>query len=100
MTHLIGLNKSIPLSYSSYLFREDKKGGLFSMLAFIAENLWEIFFGLVSAGALAFCKHLHGKNKKLEEMQKADQTRQQRQMILDEIEPIIQELTSIHSEIT
>ena len=25
----------------------------------------EIFFGLVSAGALAFCKHLYGKNKKL-----------------------------------
>lgn len=70
------------------------------MLAFIAENLWEIFFGLVSAGALAFCKHLHSKNKKLEEMQKADQTRQQRQMILDEIEPIIQELTSVHGEIT
>jgi hypothetical protein len=35
----------------------------------------EIFFGLVSAGALAFCKHLWGKNKKLEEMQKADQNR-------------------------
>ena len=70
------------------------------MLAFIAENLWEIFFGLVSAATLGFCKYLHSKNKKLEEMQKADQTRQQRQMILDEIEPIIQELTSIHSEIT
>ena len=48
----------------------------------------EIFFGLVSAGALAFCKHLWSKNKKLEEMQKADQNRQYRQMILDEIHPI------------
>ena len=53
----------------------------------------EIFFGLVSAGALAFCKYLWGKNKKLEEMQKADQNRQYRQMILDEIEPIIDEIT-------
>ena len=59
----------------------------------------EIFFGLVSAGALAFCKHLWSKNKKLEEMQKADQNRQYRQMILDEIEPIVNELTRLKSEI-
>ena len=59
----------------------------------------EIFFGLVSAGALAFCKHLYSKNKKLEEMQKADQNRQYRQMILDEIEPIINEITRLKSEI-
>ena len=66
---------------------------------FIISHLWEIIFGLLSAGALAFCKYLWGRNKKLEEMQKADQTRQQRQMILDEIEPIIQELTVIHNEV-
>ena len=60
----------------------------------------EIFFGLVSAGALAFCKHLYSKNKKLEEMQKADQNRQYRQMILDDIEPIINEITRLKSEIT
>lgn len=60
----------------------------------------EIFFGLVSAGALAFCKHLWSKNKKLEEMQKADQNRQYRQMILDEIEPIINEITRLKSDIT
>ena len=59
----------------------------------------EIFFGLVSAGALAFCKHLYGKNKKLEEMQKADQNRQYRQMILDEIGPIVDELTRLKTEI-
>ena len=59
----------------------------------------EIFFGLVSAGALAFCKHLYNKNKKLEEMQKADQNRQYRQMILDEIEPIVDELSRLKSEI-
>lgn len=66
---------------------------------FFISHLWEIFFGLVSAGALAFCKYLWGRNKKLEQMQKEDQTRQQRQMILDEIEPIIQELTVIHNEV-
>ena len=60
----------------------------------------EIFFGLVSAGALGFCKHLYSKNKKLEEMQKADQNRQYRQMILDEIEPIVDELTRLKTEIS
>lgn len=59
----------------------------------------EIFFGLVSAGALAFCKHLWSKNKELEKMQKADQNRQYRQMILDEIEPIVDELTRLKNEI-
>jgi hypothetical protein len=29
----------------------------------------EIIFGLVSAGALAFCKSLYKQNKQLEEMQ-------------------------------
>ena len=33
-------------------------------------------------------------------MQKADQNRQYRQMILDEIEPIINEITRLKSEIT
>ena len=59
----------------------------------------EIFFGLVSAGCLAFCKHLWSKNKKLEEMQKADQNRQYRQMILNEIEPIIEEIGRLKDEI-
>lgn len=66
---------------------------------FIISHLWEIFFGLLSTGALAFCKYLWGSNKKLKQMQQEDQTRQQRQMILDEIEPLIQELTDINNKI-
>lgn len=66
---------------------------------FIISHLWEIFFGLLSAGALAFCKYLWGSNKKLKQMQQEDQTRQQRQMILDEIDPIIQELTDINNKV-
>ena len=60
----------------------------------------EIFFGLISAALLGFCKHLLSKNKELERMQQADQNRQYRQMILDEIHPIIDELTRLKSEIT
>lgn len=70
------------------------------MLTFFTENLLEILFGLISAGALAFCKHLWSRTKKLEEMQKADQNRQTREMILDEIEPIINEISLLHTEIS
>ena len=59
----------------------------------------EIIFGLISAGALAFCKHLWSQNKELVKMQKADQSRQYRQMIVDEIEPIVEELTRLKEEI-
>lgn len=59
----------------------------------------EIFFGLVSAGALAFCKHLWSKNKELQKLQEEDKNRQYRKMILDEIEPIIAELTRIKAEL-
>ena len=59
----------------------------------------EIIFGLISAGALAFCKHLWTQNKELVKMQKADQSRQYRQMIVDEIEPIVEELTRLKEEI-
>lgn len=66
---------------------------------FIASHLLEIVFGLLSAGALAFCKYLWSRNKKLEEMQKADQNRQYRDMILDEIEPLTVELKRIWDEL-
>lgn len=59
----------------------------------------EIFFGLVSAGLLAFCKYLFTQNKELKKYQEADRNRQNRQMILDEIEPIIDEITRLKNEI-
>lgn len=70
------------------------------MIDILTKYSLEIIFGLISAGALAFCKHLWKKNKELESYQKADQNRQYRQMIVDEIEPIVDELTRLKSEIT
>lgn len=55
----------------------------------------EIFFGLVSAGLLAFCKHLWSQKRELEKHKEEDLTRLHRQMILDEIEPIIEELKRV-----
>lgn len=59
----------------------------------------EIFFGLVSAGLLAFCKHLWSQKKELEKKKEEEQTRLHRQMILDEIEPIVEELTRVKRDL-
>lgn len=59
----------------------------------------EIFFGLVSAGLLAYCKNLWSQKKELEKHKEEDMTRLHRQMILDEIEPITAELVRIKSEL-
>ena len=52
----------------------------------------ELLFGLISAGALAFCKYLHSQNKELKKLQEEDKNRQYREMILNEIDPILDEL--------
>lgn len=59
----------------------------------------EIFFGLVSAGLLAYCKHLWAQKQELAKRKEEDLTRLHRQMILDEIEPIIEELKHIKDEV-
>lgn len=59
----------------------------------------EIFFGLVSAGLLAYCKHLWAQKQELAKRKEEDLTRLHRQMILDEIEPITAELVRIKSEL-
>lgn len=60
----------------------------------------EIFFGLISAGLLAFCKYLFSQNKQLKNLQEEDRTRQHRQMIIDEINPIIDEISRLKVEIS
>ena len=59
----------------------------------------EIFFGLVSAGLLAYCKYLWAQKQELAKRKEEDLTRLHRQMILDEIEPITVELVRIKSEL-
>ena len=59
----------------------------------------EIFFGLVSAGLLAYCKYLWAQKQELAKRKEEDLTRLHRQMILDEIEPITAELVRIKSEL-
>ena len=59
----------------------------------------ELVFGLISAGALTFCRYLWKKNKDYERLQKEEDNRKYRQMIIDEIEPIIEELGRAGEEI-
>lgn len=70
------------------------------MVEFIVEHIVEIFFGLISAGTIGYAKYLYSRNKELQRMQREEQSRQYRQMIIDEIEPIIAELTRLKKEIT
>lgn len=69
------------------------------MIAILSNYGLELLFGLISAGALAFCKILWGKNKELEKLQKEDENRKYRQMILNEIEPILDELAKAEDDI-
>ena len=59
----------------------------------------EIFFGLVTSGLLAYCKHLYAQKKELEKREKEDMTRLQRQMILDEIEPLVEEIHRVKTSL-
>lgn len=68
-------------------------------MAILAEYGVELLFGLISAGALAFCRSLWKKNKELERLQKEDENRKYRQMILNEIEPILDELAKAEDDI-
>lgn len=65
------------------------------MLTFIAEHFIEIFFGLVSAGALAFCKYLSGQIKNYKKLLNEKENLELTQTIDARIEPIQQELEDL-----
>ena len=69
------------------------------MSAILANYGLELIFGLISAGALALCRHFWKQNQELNKLQKEEENRKYRQMILDEIEPIIEELGRAEEEI-
>ena len=59
----------------------------------------EIFFGLVSAGLLAYCKHIYAQKQALEKVKENEQTRLYRQMVLDEIEPLVKEIHTLQEKL-
>lgn len=65
------------------------------MLEFITTHLLEIIFGLISAGALAFCKHLHSKMKTYKKLTEEKENSTLDNTIETHIEPIRQEIEEL-----
>lgn len=65
------------------------------MFTFIAEHLVEIFFGLVSAGALAMCKHFHKQIKDYKSLLEEKEDNELKETIDSRLEPIQQELEDL-----
>lgn len=69
------------------------------MLAFLTEHFIEIIFGLISAGALAFCKYMHSQMKNYKKLLADQETDKLNETIDSKIEPIQQELEELRSYI-
>ena len=65
------------------------------MLEFITTHLLEIIFGLISAGALAFCKYLHNKIKTYKKLIEEKENSTLDDTIENHIEPIRQEIEEL-----
>lgn len=65
------------------------------MEAFIADHLIEIFFGLVSAGALAFCKYMHKQMKNYRRLLEEQENQQLEETIENRLEPILIEIEEL-----
>lgn len=69
------------------------------MEAFIADHLIEIFFGLVSAGALAFCKYMHRQMKNYRRLLEEQEDQQLEHTIESRLEPIMLEIEELRKYI-
>lgn len=65
------------------------------MLEFITTHLLEIIFGLISAGALAFCKYLYSKMKNYKKLIEEKENSTLDNTIETHIEPIRQEIEEL-----
>ena len=65
------------------------------MLEFITTHLLEIVFGLISAGALAFCKYLYSKMKTYKKLIEEKENSTLDSTIETHIEPIRQEIEEL-----
>lgn len=65
------------------------------MLEFITTHLLEIIFGLISAGALAFCKYLYNKMKTYKKLIEEKENSSLDNTIETHIEPIRQEIEEL-----
>lgn len=69
------------------------------MWAFFVEHIVEILFGLVAAGALAFCKYLHGQSKNYKKMLKEREMQELNDSIDERIDAIKNEIEELRTYI-
>ena len=68
-------------------------------MEFFINHMWEIFFGLVAAGALAFCKYLHGQLKGYQKYQKEEEQKKVEQAMEVRLEPLIKDVEELRNYI-
>ena len=68
-------------------------------VSFLGKHVLEIILSLVSAGALAFCKYLHNRNKKYEDLLKLKEQENVEKTIDEKIEPLIHEIEDLKDRI-
>lgn len=70
------------------------------MYAFIAQHFIEIFFGLISAGLLAFCKHIYSQMKAYQKLAEDKKDEELEELIEKHIAPIQEEINKLKNEAT
>ena len=69
------------------------------ILTFIGEHLVEILFSLISAGALAFCRHLYKQNKYYKGLEAKEKEEKLDSKIEEKIAPVLQEIEELREYI-
>lgn len=67
------------------------------MSAFIAQHFIEIFFGLISAGLLAFCRYIYTQMKMYQKLAEEKKDEQLEELIEEHIVPIKEDLNNLRS---
>lgn len=67
------------------------------MSTFIAQHFIEIFFGLISAGLLAFCRYIYTQMKMYQKLAEEKKDEQLEELIEDHIAPIKEDLNNLRS---
>lgn len=62
---------------------------------FFVENIWQIIFGLISAGALGFCRYLYKQNQDYKKLLEEKKTEEIEETIEAKIEPIKVEIEEL-----
>lgn len=69
------------------------------MFAFIAEHIVEILFGLISAGALAFCRYLYKQLMAYKKMLQEKENNDIVELIDEKLKPIVEDIEELRTYI-